>query len=211
MLSRASRGCPRRASPFWSAAPAAPTYSTKRRPPKSRGGFRLKRAVSAARSSFPRVLEPGHASNHALAAEIAVPAEILLWSKQKGPNPYRSFLAAAGRFIVTSDSVSMAMEVLATGKPVSLYRLPQHLGLRHSLIERLHAAGIRAPFDRGWMETRPDRDRFFADLIAEGSLAIFPNSPARAFDTGIFAEVEKLAVERVRPLVIGQLSGHGVA
>ena len=103
------------------------------------------------------------------------------------------------------------MEVLATGKPVSLYRLPQHLGLRHSLIERLHAAGVRAPFDRGWMETRPDRDRFFAGLIAEGSLAIFPDFPAKTFDTGLFAEAEKLAVERVRPLVSGQLSGHGVA
>ena len=116
-LPRASRGCPRRASPFWSAAPAAPTYSTKRRPPKSGAGCRPKRAVSAARSSFRRSLRTGPRVDQALAAAIDVPAEVFLWSKQKGPNPYRSFLAAADRFIVTSDSVSMAWRCWQPASP----------------------------------------------------------------------------------------------
>jgi hypothetical protein len=143
----------------------------------------------------------GRRAEQALAAGIDVPSEVFLWSQRTGGNPYLSFLAAADRFVVTSDSVSMAMEVLATGKPVSLYRLPHHLGLRHSMIEGLHRRGFRGPFDRGWMETRPDRDRFFGGLIAEGSLAIFPDVPARSFDARIFAEAERLAVARLRPLL----------
>jgi hypothetical protein len=69
------------------------------------------------------------------------------------------------------------------------------------MIEGLHRKGFRAPFDRGWMETRPDRDRFFSGLIADGSLAIFPDVPARAFDASIFAEAERLAAARLRPLL----------
>jgi mitochondrial fission protein ELM1 len=39
----------------------------------------------------------------------------------KEPNPYLSFLAAADKFIVTSDSISMMSELCSTGKPTYIY------------------------------------------------------------------------------------------
>lgn len=39
----------------------------------------------------------------------------------KDPNPYLSFLAAADKFIVTSDSISMMSELCSTGKPTYIY------------------------------------------------------------------------------------------
>jgi mitochondrial fission protein ELM1 len=148
-------------------------------------------------STSPRT---GRRAEQALASAMEAGAEIYLWSQKNGPNPYRSLLAAADRLVVTSDSVSMVMEALATGKPVSLYRLPQRLGIWHSAIERLHAAGFHAPFDRGWLETRPDRGRLFDGLIAQGSLAIFPDLPARSLDPQIFVEAEQLALARLTSL-----------
>ncbi|MDO5675574.1 MAG: ELM1/GtrOC1 family putative glycosyltransferase [bacterium] len=45
-------------------------------------------------------------------------------------NPYAAYLALADRFIVTSDSVSMAADACLSGKPVSVYELPLHYDLR---------------------------------------------------------------------------------
>jgi mitochondrial fission protein ELM1 len=42
----------------------------------------------------------------------------------EGPNPYFHFLALADILVVTSDSVNMACEAAATGKPVHLIPLP---------------------------------------------------------------------------------------
>lgn len=43
------------------------------------------------------------------------------WSGS-GPNPHQAILALADRFIVTSDSVSMIAEAVATGKPVEVFK-----------------------------------------------------------------------------------------
>ncbi|MBV6631991.1 MAG: mitochondrial fission ELM1 family protein [Alphaproteobacteria bacterium] len=45
------------------------------------------------------------------------------WDGQ-GDNPYFAFLGAADAVILTNDSVSMASEAAATGKPLFLYNLP---------------------------------------------------------------------------------------
>jgi uncharacterized protein len=62
-----------------------------------------------------------------------------------GDNPYFAFLAAADAIIITDDSVSMASEAAATGKPVYLFRLPGGT----PKFERFHASmaarGITRP------------------------------------------------------------------
>jgi mitochondrial fission protein ELM1 len=55
----------------------------------------------------------------------------ILWAGQ-GENPYPAFLAHADAFIVTADSVNMAGEACATGKPIHVF----------------HPAGGRAKFRR---------------------------------------------------------------
>ncbi|MGF1525901.1 MAG: ELM1/GtrOC1 family putative glycosyltransferase, partial [Candidatus Competibacterales bacterium] len=42
----------------------------------------------------------------------------------QGANPYAALLALAHRFVVTADSVSMATEVVRTGKPLAIAPLP---------------------------------------------------------------------------------------
>jgi uncharacterized protein len=46
------------------------------------------------------------------------------WSSDGRRNPYRALLGLADRFVVTSDSLSMLMEVARLGRPLAIYRLP---------------------------------------------------------------------------------------
>lgn len=67
-----------------------------------------------------------------------------------GPgNPYQTALSLAGMFAVTGDSVSMATEMINTGKPVYIFPLQQWPAPRwraeRGLIERLARSGVLAP------------------------------------------------------------------
>lgn len=66
--------------------------------PSRRTPPQLLAAVDAATASAPRILWDG-----------------------SGDNPYPAFLAHADRFIVTADSVNMAGEAAATGKPIHIF------------------------------------------------------------------------------------------
>lgn len=46
------------------------------------------------------------------------------WTPGGERNPYRALLGLADRFVVTSDSVSMLMEIGRLGKPLAIYPLP---------------------------------------------------------------------------------------
>jgi mitochondrial fission protein ELM1 len=46
------------------------------------------------------------------------------WSPGGERNPYRALLGLADRFVVTSDSVSMLMEIGRLGRPLAIYPLP---------------------------------------------------------------------------------------
>src|SRR5262245_61753349 len=48
-----------------------------------------------------------------------------LWTEASTPNLYRPVISEADLFLVTSDSISMTVEALSTGKPVSVFMLPQ--------------------------------------------------------------------------------------
>jgi mitochondrial fission protein ELM1 len=69
----------------------------------------------------------------------------VIWSGE-GENPYLGFLALADHIVATSDSVSMATEACATGKPVYIFDLPG----RSAKFARFHRimrdAGYTRPF-----------------------------------------------------------------
>jgi hypothetical protein len=62
---------------------------------------------------------------------------VLLWDRAS-ENPYRPILALADRLIVTSDSVSMISEALATPHPVEVFDLgfARHVGFVQGLVDR---------------------------------------------------------------------------
>ena len=62
---------------------------------------------------------------------------VFLWD-MAGENPYRGILALSDRLVVTSDSVSMVSEALATSHPVEVFDLgfARHAGFLEGLIER---------------------------------------------------------------------------
>jgi len=68
-----------------------------------------------------------------------------------GDNPYFAFLYAADRFLVTEDSVNMATEAAATGKPVQIVSLERRtLGAGakfEDFHESLRARGVSHPFE----------------------------------------------------------------
>jgi mitochondrial fission protein ELM1 len=59
----------------------------------------------------------------ALADALTVPTYFYRWGDTVQDNPYLGILALADRLIVTSDSVSMLSEAVATGKPVYIFDL----------------------------------------------------------------------------------------
>ena len=76
-----------------------------------------------------------------------------------GENPYFGYLALADAIIVTSDSVAMASEACATGKPVHIYGLPGGSAKFDRFHEELRQAGYSRPFEgriEAWRYTPPD-------------------------------------------------------
>ncbi len=64
------------------------------------------------------------------------------FSNEKGENAYEAILASADRLIVTSDSVTMASEALASGAPVEIFEV-SGIGRRQKLfVERISALGL---------------------------------------------------------------------
>jgi hypothetical protein len=72
-----------------------------------------------------------------LARAFAGDPRVLLWDLA-GDNPYRAILASADRLVVTSDSVSMVSEALATPHPVEILDLgfARHVGFIQDLVDR---------------------------------------------------------------------------
>ena len=116
-----------------------------------------------------------------LEARISAPHRLGVFGR--GENRYRDALAKASEIIVTSDSVSMVADALASGKPVSVYPLPQALNAKWKLGSWLYCNSVEAPrplmgpvrklFDSGVIEVAPDRRKLFSRLVAEGRLGWF--------------------------------------
>lgn len=71
----------------------------------------------------------------------------LFWD-EVGENPYFAFLQAADFILVTCDSVSMASEACATGKPVYVYPLPGGSRKFHRFHRFFQSEGYTRPFQR---------------------------------------------------------------
>ncbi|HET7844703.1 MAG TPA: ELM1/GtrOC1 family putative glycosyltransferase, partial [Xanthomonadales bacterium] len=92
-----------------------------------------------------------------------------LWSSDRdGPNPYLAFLAHAQRIVVTPDSVNLASEACATGKPVYVHALDPVRGklarFHHELFERGHARPLAA-FDPAWQAVALRETQGVADEV----------------------------------------------
>jgi len=66
---------------------------------------------------------PGHALA-ALRRELPASAVVHAWQAGEGRNPYRALLGLADFFVVTSDSLSMQMEIARLGRKLAIYSLP---------------------------------------------------------------------------------------
>jgi mitochondrial fission protein ELM1 len=97
----------------------------------------------------PRVRAP---AAEALAASVAGAGHVHRWRADDPDNPYLAYLALADRFIVTGDSVSMLAEACATGKPVSIFPLPERADWRWRATRRLQHRLEGRPdcIGRGW-------------------------------------------------------------
>ncbi len=83
----------------------------------------------------------------ALTQAFAGDAGVFVWDRE-GDNPYLATLALADRLVVTSDSVSMISEALATPHPVEVFGQAHNARHRRFLLG-LEAEGQIAPFTGG--------------------------------------------------------------
>lgn len=73
--------------------------------------------------------------------EQALKPHAALYFEGEGPNPYFAMLAAADAILVTADSVNMATEAAATGKPILLMPVDGQSGKLARFHDSLTAAG----------------------------------------------------------------------
>ncbi len=135
-----------------------------------------------------------------------------------GENPYAGFLALADRFVLTNDSVSMAHEAAARGRPLHVFPLPVTGGflrarLRRTLdnLQRADAPMHRAYHDlirAGLIYPPRSADDYFNGLIESGRANLLGDpevSPADAPGPGDCAR----AVDEIRALFPGQGGASG--
>ncbi len=69
-----------------------------------------------------------------------------LFYEGEGPNPYFAMLGAADAVIVTADSVNMASEAAATGKPIHILDVDGDPGKHARFLQALYDRGCARPF-----------------------------------------------------------------
>lgn len=111
---------------------------------------------------------------------------------------YHAALTSADMFAVTSDSVSMASEVLETGKPVAVFMLPESSGLWQWQTDRGIAGWLAA---QGLLQPPRDVAGLMRGLVARGIVSemdgtAFDKTRQTAMDHG-----RDEAVRRVRDLL----------
>lgn len=97
-----------------------------------------------------------------------------LWWDQTGPNPYLAMLGAADHILVTADSVSMATEAAATGKPVHILPVDGQPGKLDAFHGALQAHGAARPFRlplAGWSYPILNESERVADLVLAAAFA----------------------------------------
>ncbi len=101
-------------------------------------------------------------------AETLKPASALYYDAQ-GPNPYFALLAAADAICVTADSVNMAAEACATGRPVLILPVDGDPGKLDAFHQGLVERGCARPFlgvlERWTYEPLLEADRIARRLV----------------------------------------------
>lgn len=77
--------------------------------------------ATTSRRTPPEVVE-------ALAAALPAGTPLYRWRPDARDNPYLALLGSADRFVVTSDSPTMMLEVARLGRPLAIFVLPQSRG-----------------------------------------------------------------------------------
>lgn len=111
-------------------------------------------------------------SADALFAAVDCPSYGYRWKPNDERNPYLGFLGLADRLIVTSDSASLPTDACATGKPVSVFDLPER-----------PRTGLKG-FIRRWGARRGDPTEpplNIADRLYDGLVYLGLLKPARDF------------------------------
>jgi mitochondrial fission protein ELM1 len=103
--------------------------------------------------------------------ERRLPAGAILykWTADGHENPYRALLGLADRFVVTSDSLSMLMEIARLGRPLAIYPLPGSSWLARAPFGAPLGARGEAP---GLPQARMRRIASLADTIARRLAAV---------------------------------------
>jgi mitochondrial fission protein ELM1 len=118
----------------------------------------------------------------AIATSLPPGARLFRWSADAAAeNPYLALLGLADRFVVTSDSVTMMVEVARLGRPLAIHVLPPARGLFRRVASRRDLAAVPA-------------------LLIEQGLAVRLGDPFRAASHAPPDEIERVA-ERIRALV----------
>lgn len=71
-----------------------------------------------------------------IAANLPSGAQLFRWTAGATDNPYLALLGLADRFVVTSDSVTMMVEVARLGRPLAIHVLPPARGLLRRVASR---------------------------------------------------------------------------
>ncbi|WP_245257680.1 mitochondrial fission ELM1 family protein [Hyphomicrobium zavarzinii] len=100
--------------------------------------------------------------------DVAREAGALFW-KGEGPNPYPEFLANADAFLVTADSINMAGEAAATGRPIYVFEPEGGADKFTAFHAALRAKGVTriAPDRFGGLDTWSYTPLYAADVIAD--------------------------------------------
>lgn len=99
----------------------------------------------------------GEAATAAFARAVAAVPHVV-WDG-RGPNPYLAILALADAIVVTEDSISMACEAAATGRPVLVAALPGGSAKFRRFHARMAAVGATRAFQgrlEAWSHAAPD-------------------------------------------------------
>lgn len=138
--------------------------------------------------------------------------------KDGAQNPYKALLGLADRFVVTSDSLSMLMEIARLGRPLAIYPLPLSTWLGDGALamglNRLLPAVVTRPLGRlfGAIASRLGRISHHRDLTAlhrlliKDKLAVWFGEPFR-LDAGRPVDDLSRVVIRITELV--QEASHG--
>ena len=108
----------------------------------------LARALAGLAPDYGLMITPSRrteAENLAIIGKALEGSNAMIWNGQ-GENPYLGLIAWADAFIVTADSVNMACEAAATGKPVHIFPLPGGSAKFRQFNVELRKRGIARPF-----------------------------------------------------------------